>query len=97
MVNNSTINQIMNAETSEKIIELAHNLTALPSLVIALVSFAIVSLSVGLITFDSSHGRKKYFLSWIISLVVIGGISIFIAFSPHSVQWISNLFKEVFS
>jgi hypothetical protein len=83
--------------TPEEALVSAHKATAMPSLIIGLVSLLFVFLVIGLLVFNTSNGRKKLFITWVLCLMVGGVIFIFLANSPETVQSLYKSYLELFS
>jgi len=83
--------------TPEQILEIAHKTTAVPSLFISLVVSIIILSIVGSILFNYSAGRKKFFLSILISFLLIGFFFWFLSVSPNAVQGISGFFTKLWN
>lgn len=72
----------------------AHQLTAIPSLIIFYVLSMILFLGMGIFLIDREKSNyRKFLLIWIVSVILIGILVLFLIFSPNSVQWIANLVR----
>ena len=81
------ITEFSQLKTIEEIIVACHQATAVPSLVLgAFVSYLLILVG-GLFAFDE---KTKFFIFWLIGLVVLGGVFLFISLSPLWVYEISN-------
>ena len=78
-------------EFTPELIAEAHQITALPSLVMGYIATAIIFIFVGWIMIDPrKSGYGKFFTIAIISLLLIVIVFLFLAFSPNLVQTIKE-------
>lgn len=80
-LNISMVNEI----TQSQFINLANNIVAIPSLILALISICIVFLIVGFVMVKK-QGRGKFLTIWLISTIVSGIIVFFIIINPNVIQ-----------
>ena len=83
--------------TPEEVLIIAHKATAVPSLILGIIFIFLVLLIVGIITFDSSKGRSKFFIVWLISLFISGLGIVFLSIAPNFVQSISEIASKLWS
>ncbi len=79
----------------EEMLLVAHNGVAVPALIVGFIVGFLIILTIGIIMFNTSSGRKKFFGVWATSVIVVGGVYIFLSLSPSFVQSISNLFGSL--
>lgn len=86
------------SQTPNQLLLEAYSQTARPALLILYVVSSIISLLVGLVMIDNTKGEhpyKKYFLIWIIGTFLIGGVVLFLCFSPFLVNKIYETFSSI--
>ena len=76
--------------TSEEILVNAHNLTAVPSLIIGFILFSFILLLTGLIILNTKQGRIKFMIIWGMTNTLSSIIFIFLILSPNLIQTITN-------
>jgi len=85
---------ITSTTNPEEILYIAHKATAVPSLIILYISGALIFLLIGLLLIDRKRsGYSKFLWIYFISILLIGIIVLFLAFSPNTIQKIVELFS----
>jgi len=80
-----------------QIVELCHNATAIPSLIIALLGILLIFLIVGITAIKMSRGNARFWIIWLISSIFSFFLIFILVIMPNTIQAISNFVIDIFS
>ena len=86
----------VNILSPDQIVDL-HSKFGKPSIILTFITTMLFSLLFGMIYFDTDAGRKKFFLAWATTLIIVGIIIIFYIISPFMMQDLSNFINSLVS
>ena len=88
---------INNSMTQEAIINICHNETAIPGMLILYAIFGITMILAawGFKDKDTSWGR--FFFIWGTTMIIVGIFLVFFIFSPDSIQWVVTKWEILWS